>query len=479
MKKILFCVMMLVAMSASAQFYDTIYDTIVGRSPYYHYSIWYDTCPYFDNGVNNGNDPRVKLKGHPACQTYMMHADSTMGDTLMVKGLSCMVYKYDTNNNYLYNSYFINPVRLPEYLLLGRYDEKLDTFMVTDSLRWDTVTPKLMMLPRHADTSAGYERCWAYEVYFDHPIAVCGAFHIAGTYNSSDNPGVTTYYPTNYVGIDYSLYCRDMSDPICIGWLNPLDFVYEWEPRYHKWHPYYRKHWTNPFHLIVQPKRMVDAVPCDTAWGRVEGGGQRYDSTYIALTAVPRRGYAFSHWNDGVTANPRTVHVTSDTSFVAYFSAKAVYRLELATSQPALTTVVGDDLYYEGDTATIRALASFGFAFERWSDGDTNNPRQVVVESDTAFTALFRMKDFQGVDEAAPVAFSLTPNPARDRVVLTCPSDLTAEAVVCNAMGNELIRAWVDQGRAELSTAALPAGVYFVTLTFDDGRYSVRRLVVE
>ena len=38
------------------------------------------------------------------------------------------------------------------------------------------------------------------------------------------------------------------------------------------------------------------------------------------MTATPNEGYVFTGWNDGNTENPRTVTITSDTTFMAIFS---------------------------------------------------------------------------------------------------------------------------------------------------------------
>lgn len=52
-------------------------------------------------------------------------------------------------------------------------------------------------------------------------------------------------------------------------------------------------------------------------------------------------------------------------------------------------SVTGNGLYAEGDTATLTAVASCGYRFDRWNDSVTDNPRQVVVTADTTFTAFF------------------------------------------------------------------------------------------
>lgn len=470
MKKIFFGILLMVSMAASAQTYDTIW----GRSPYYHYSRWYDTCPFFlnDSDAFTPSGAIIRASYLRAYEEWkvdkIMLSDSTWGDTLRVKGLSCMVFKPDlANTRPDPHWYHLVDSNLPEYLYLGVYDRENDTLIYTaDSLRWDTVTPKLMMLPRHADPSSGYERCWAYEVYFKEPITVYGKFHIAGSMFSNEclNDVVINYIPTLYVGMDmHSLKRGTMCWSDNMGssiW--GVDQKYEHMCRHGEWHwnPSFR---TNPFHLIVQPKRAVDAVPCDTEWGSVEGGGQRYDSTYITLTAVPNRGYAFSHWSDGDSSNPRQVFITSDTSFVAYFSPKAAYRLELNTTHPVVTSVSGDGVYYDGDTASIQALGSRGLAFEKWNDGDTANPRQVTVVSDTAFTALFRL-DYVGVETTQTLPFSLTPNPAHDRVVVSVGDVASCQVAVRDESG-KLLASWVaNESTFVLDITSYPAGVYYVTL---------------
>ena len=52
------------------------------------------------------------------------------------------------------------------------------------------------------------------------------------------------------------------------------------------------------------------------------------DGNTAVLTATPNEGYEFSRWNDGNTENPRTVTVTSDTAFVAIFTASGSSSLQ-------------------------------------------------------------------------------------------------------------------------------------------------------
>ena len=84
--------------------------------------------------------------------------------------------------------------------------------------------------------------------------------------------------------------------------------------------------------------------------------------------------------------NPRKVHITRDTTFTAYFE-----------SNKYTITVTGDDegWYYGGgeydylSSCTIYAEAGYGYSFTQWSDGNTDNPRVVVLTQDTTFTAQY------------------------------------------------------------------------------------------
>lgn len=51
--------------------------------------------------------------------------------------------------------------------------------------------------------------------------------------------------------------------------------------------------------------------------------------------------------------------------------------------------VTGKGNYYYGTTVTLTATPKDGYHFAKWSDGDTNSPREVVVTSDSTFTAIF------------------------------------------------------------------------------------------
>ena len=60
------------------------------------------------------------------------------------------------------------------------------------------------------------------------------------------------------------------------------------------------------------------------AWGTVTGGGTFDEGATTTLTATPNDGYIFVKWQDGTTENPRTITVTADETWTAYFEAVPV-----------------------------------------------------------------------------------------------------------------------------------------------------------
>lgn len=52
-------------------------------------------------------------------------------------------------------------------------------------------------------------------------------------------------------------------------------------------------------------------------------------------------------------------------------------------------TVSGAGEYLYLDTISLAANANYGYHFVQWNDGNTDNPRTIVLTQDTTFTAEF------------------------------------------------------------------------------------------
>ena len=125
--------------------------------------------------------------------------------------------------------------------------------------------------------------------------------------------------------------------------------------------------------------------------GSVSGGGTYNSGATATLTATANSGYHFTQWQDGNTSNPRTVTVTGDATYTAYFEADAPtqYTLTVTTANPSMGSVSGGGTYNANATATLTATANDGYHFTHWQDNNTQNPRIVTVTTNATYTAYF------------------------------------------------------------------------------------------
>ena len=65
----------------------------------------------------------------------------------------------------------------------------------------------------------------------------------------------------------------------------------------------------------------ITAVSANTNMGTVTGGGTYNAGTTVQLIANAYQGYEFVNWQDGNTSNPRTITVTGNATYTAYFQA--------------------------------------------------------------------------------------------------------------------------------------------------------------
>ena len=106
------------------------------------------------------------------------------------------------------------------------------------------------------------------------------------------------------------------------------------------------------------------------------------------ISATANYGYHFVQWSDGNTDNPRILELTQDTILIAEFAPNQ-YSITTTSSHAERGTTQGDTTVNYLDQVTITASAKVGYHFVQWSDGNTDNPRALVLTQDTALTAEF------------------------------------------------------------------------------------------
>ena len=129
-----------------------------------------------------------------------------------------------------------------------------------------------------------------------------------------------------------------------------------------------------------------------TVTGFVSDSSYYYGDT-LKLTAKPAKGYKFYRWSDWNDENPRTIVVNnSNIELSAEFEEAEPVSVNIRSKNTFLGTVSGFDQnksYLEGDTLTLTATPVGKFGFEQWDDGNTDNPRTIIINGDLTLVAEF------------------------------------------------------------------------------------------
>ncbi len=111
----------------------------------------------------------------------------------------------------------------------------------------------------------------------------------------------------------------------------------------------------------------------------------------VNVSAVPQDEHNnyFVRWSDGNTDNPRLVTVSQNMVLTAEFASDPI--LTLASADESMGTVSGAGQFKANSLCKISAKAKELYCFTKWSDGNTDNPRTIVLTCDTTFTAEFAL----------------------------------------------------------------------------------------
>ena len=207
----------------------------------------------------------------------------------------------------------------------------------------------------------------------------------------------------------------------------------------------------------AKPTYTIRVGANDSAMGSVYGGGVFHEGETTTIGATPNEGYHFTGWHDGVMSNPRIIEVVENALFTAFFAATPVnaYSVVVTCDESQGFIICPSGPFAEGSIITIAAINADGYRFKQWSDGNTNNPRRLVVDHDITLTALF---ESVGIDESQTTHLRIFPNPASDAVRI---EGMEGKLKIFNANGL-LVKSLHINGDTTLSLAGLPAGVYFI-----------------
>lgn len=201
--------------------------------------------------------------------------------------------------------------------------------------------------------------------------------------------------------------------------------------------------------------------------GTVFGGGTYPVNSIINIGASPNQGFYFSGWQDGDMNNPRTITVTGDAEYVASFSTNPTVTYTVTVYYDETQGfIIGAGTYNAGATASLAAIPADGYFFKKWGDGNTDNPREILVDHDIVLAAFF---EGTGVDEEGFENVSLYPNPANDKIRIE-GLEGEHEISIYNAMGMKVM-AITLQDEGEIHIDELSAGLYLLRI---DEKYTMR-----
>lgn len=471
-------------------------DTIPSRYEKYYYTQWYDESPYYSTNGYKDSCTRIpfRLDYYPG---GLLAKWEYTRQPLKVKGLVALVHIYANYSSYA------DTTKLPEYLYLYQKINEYYvhpnhpipmgiTMQLVDSVRWDTIKPHIMEF-KQGDTGEVFNRCYAYEAYFDEPVWVDSSFFIFGSGNNNKTinyTGVFWHIPTFYVQIRrvmlavFEKGCTEPFPPViypdCKPW-GEAEAVW-CGPQIGFRRPYLENFY-GMFLAIVDQYRL-DVYTDSAEIGTVTGGGRFPEETHDTIEAHPKPGYKFVGWNDGNTENPRVIFLTQDTAFTAFFApAVDSFSVMLRANDPMLGSVMGAGTFHEQSEVTIKAIPNPYCTFLHWSDGDRSNPKSFRLVQDTVLTAIFAHDAATGfTQEIASIEvlqFSLSPNPTHTTVTIAnvANDSQSCRAAIVDLSGRTLLTHDFTGATTTIDISALPAGRYFVTLTSADGRHGHRALV--
>lgn len=137
----------------------------------------------------------------------------------------------------------------------------------------------------------------------------------------------------------------------------------------------------------------TNVFPTDAGYVTIEGSYEIGQTAW--LTAIPNNCYIFEKWDDDNRDNPRSITVESSSTYIAFFVLKDFSIVGISDDETLGHVIGGGNAFHCDQVAILEAIPEEGYEFEKWNDGNTDNPRSVIVNGDSTFTATFAAKSIR------------------------------------------------------------------------------------
>ena len=173
----------------------------------------------------------------------------------------------------------------------------------------------------------------------------------------------------------------------------------------------------------------------------------------LDLTDIAEGMHTIDHYVTNGANTPMTVMQTDTfvrTHITQYFT------LTVLSADASMGTALGSNVYEENSTVSIEAVPNTNYHFTNWNDNNTENPRDIVITSDTTFTAYFAYND--GVEDYSLENILVYTRPGTIMVSVEIP-----KSIWVYDMQGRLVAHRPDDGS---TTCAIPvsSGTYVVKL---------------
>ncbi|MCR4811960.1 MAG: leucine-rich repeat protein, partial [Bacteroidales bacterium] len=222
----------------------------------------------------------------------------------------------------------------------------------------------------------------------------------------------------------------------------------------------------------VQNQQFTITVLSDnTSMGTVTGGGTFAEGTTATISANPLSGYTFTQWSDGSTQAQRTITVTGNATYTAYFTASGSepqqYLITVVSNNPERGTVTGGGLFDAGTVITITAESFAGYQFVQWQDGNAEDFRTITVTADATYTAYFRTAT-EGIDDV-DTAENIKVYTRGNSIVIETETETIKHSgnqaiVVYDVMGRVIRTEAIKHSDNQIVIPVTSAGVYMVKI---------------
>jgi hypothetical protein len=140
-------------------------------------------------------------------------------------------------------------------------------------------------------------------------------------------------------------------------------------------------------------------------------------------------------------------------------------------------TVSGGGDFVENTTTSIQASANNGYRFVQWNDGNTQNPRTIMVTQHLNYTAQFEgtttnNNGTTGIADAKSTSMVVYPNPAKDNVHITLPKNISqASFALYDLQGKVVIKKNINN-QDIVQVGNLAPGIYIYDVVAGKERYT-------